>query len=224
MESQFDHITKVLAEATSRRRALRGIGGSLLGGVLATLGARKAWAANDQVTICHVPPGNPQNVHAITVSSNAIPAHLKHGDTTCTPGNEDCCFNASTSSAVCTNFETDVANCGACGHACGQCATGCSGGECVCNTFTCGVNFAVQCGTGASGFCGCSVDTEGNCFCWENFSCFTFPTCTTSADCPPGTACIPDTCCGTPTCLAICSGTARSAAPTVQSGPRPAGN
>lgn len=33
-----------------------------------------------KVDICHVPPGNPENYHTITVSSNALPAHLAHGD------------------------------------------------------------------------------------------------------------------------------------------------
>lgn len=32
------------------------------------------------VTICHIPPGNPANAHTITVSVNALPAHLAHGD------------------------------------------------------------------------------------------------------------------------------------------------
>lgn len=33
-----------------------------------------------RVTICHVPPGNQDNAHTITVSVNAVPAHLAHGD------------------------------------------------------------------------------------------------------------------------------------------------
>jgi hypothetical protein len=33
-----------------------------------------------KVDICHIPPGNPENAHVITVSENAIPAHLAHGD------------------------------------------------------------------------------------------------------------------------------------------------
>ncbi|MBL4663391.1 MAG: hypothetical protein JKY22_07525 [Flavobacteriaceae bacterium] len=33
-----------------------------------------------KVTICHIPPGNPDNAHAITISINALPAHLAHGD------------------------------------------------------------------------------------------------------------------------------------------------
>ena len=33
-----------------------------------------------RVTICHVPPGNPDNAHTITVDANAVAAHLAHGD------------------------------------------------------------------------------------------------------------------------------------------------
>jgi len=33
-----------------------------------------------KVTICHVPPGNPENAHEITVGASAVPAHLAHGD------------------------------------------------------------------------------------------------------------------------------------------------
>ncbi|NVO02984.1 MAG: carboxypeptidase regulatory-like domain-containing protein [Bacteroidetes bacterium] len=32
------------------------------------------------VTICHIPPGNPGNAHTITINSNALQAHLAHGD------------------------------------------------------------------------------------------------------------------------------------------------
>ncbi|MGD9491926.1 MAG: carboxypeptidase-like regulatory domain-containing protein [Bacteroidales bacterium] len=32
------------------------------------------------VTICHFPPGNPSNMQTITISINALPAHLAHGD------------------------------------------------------------------------------------------------------------------------------------------------
>ncbi len=34
----------------------------------------------NKVTICHTPPGNPDNAHTILVSENAVPAHLAHGD------------------------------------------------------------------------------------------------------------------------------------------------
>ncbi len=36
---------------------------------------------DSKVTICHMPPGNPGNSVTITVSTNAVPAHLAHGDT-----------------------------------------------------------------------------------------------------------------------------------------------
>jgi len=44
----------------------------------------------DKVTICHIPPGNPDNAHTINVSGNAKNAHLAHGDTSgeC-PDNDD---------------------------------------------------------------------------------------------------------------------------------------
>ena len=35
----------------------------------------------EKVLICHIPPGNPENPHTISVSVNAVPAHLAHGDT-----------------------------------------------------------------------------------------------------------------------------------------------
>ncbi|MGA0297308.1 MAG: hypothetical protein ACO3K2_08255, partial [Nitrosopumilaceae archaeon] len=34
----------------------------------------------EKVTICHVPPGNPDNAHTITVGSPAVRAHEAHGD------------------------------------------------------------------------------------------------------------------------------------------------
>jgi hypothetical protein len=38
-------------------------------------------AGSGKVTICHIPPGNPSNAHSITVSRNAVSAHMAHGDT-----------------------------------------------------------------------------------------------------------------------------------------------
>jgi hypothetical protein len=34
----------------------------------------------EQVTICHIPPGNPSNQHTITVGASAVAAHAAHGD------------------------------------------------------------------------------------------------------------------------------------------------
>lgn len=35
---------------------------------------------SDKITICHIPPGNPGNLQTITISVNALEAHLAHGD------------------------------------------------------------------------------------------------------------------------------------------------
>ena len=61
-----------------RRRA-----GPLVAAVLIISGTATsgAWAQVDQVTICHRPPGNPENTQTITVGAPALPAHLAHGDT-----------------------------------------------------------------------------------------------------------------------------------------------
>ena len=33
-----------------------------------------------KITICHIPPGHPENRHAITIDRSALAAHLEHGD------------------------------------------------------------------------------------------------------------------------------------------------
>lgn len=35
---------------------------------------------NEKVTICHIPPGNPNAAHTISVGKSALSAHLGHGD------------------------------------------------------------------------------------------------------------------------------------------------
>ena len=37
-------------------------------------------SAVEKITICHIPPGNPDNAHTITVGSPALEAHKAHGD------------------------------------------------------------------------------------------------------------------------------------------------
>jgi hypothetical protein len=54
--------------------------GLVLGGpALAEPGGGKS-KGSDKVTLCHVPPGNPDAVHTITVGGPAVQAHLDHGD------------------------------------------------------------------------------------------------------------------------------------------------
>lgn len=37
-------------------------------------------ADTKKTTVCHIPPGNPNNAHTICVGNAAVPAHLGHGD------------------------------------------------------------------------------------------------------------------------------------------------
>lgn len=34
----------------------------------------------DKVEMCHVPPGDPDNAHVISINAAAVDAHLAHGD------------------------------------------------------------------------------------------------------------------------------------------------
>jgi hypothetical protein len=42
--------------------------------------ASGAIAGEAKVDVCHIPPGNPENAHTITISENALSTHLDHGD------------------------------------------------------------------------------------------------------------------------------------------------
>ena len=101
---QFDELVSRLASAASRRNAVKGV----LGGALASVGVTSVASAkpgkgkakgkgkgkakgkgkgkgkgnNQQVEICHRPPGNPSNCHTITVGAKAAQKHVaQHGDT-----------------------------------------------------------------------------------------------------------------------------------------------
>ncbi len=58
------------------------LGAVTVGPTLAAPGTAYAWGGEKErkVTICHVPPGNPDNAHTITVGASAVRAHLGHGD------------------------------------------------------------------------------------------------------------------------------------------------
>jgi len=49
--------------------------------VIGTIFASTDVFAASKVTICHIPPGNPDNPQTINIKNNALPAHLAHGDT-----------------------------------------------------------------------------------------------------------------------------------------------
>jgi hypothetical protein len=75
--------------------------------------ASPALAKSAKTDICHVPPGNPANGHTISVASNAVAAHLAHGD----------CLGACT---VCGCGFGDIVLCGGQCHLCVDLSRDCS--------------------------------------------------------------------------------------------------
>ncbi len=65
-----------------------------------------------KVTICHVPPGNPENAHEITVAEASLKAHFPHGDTLGTCAGEppppiECAGACSTLEEECCTIRVD---------------------------------------------------------------------------------------------------------------------
>ena len=47
-----------------------------------TIAPKPVQSGEEKVTICHIPPGNPENRHTIVVAAPAVQAHVElHGDT-----------------------------------------------------------------------------------------------------------------------------------------------
>jgi cysteine-rich repeat protein len=61
----------MLGSGTTLALVVAGIVGALLGG---------PGAAEEPVTLCHFPPGNPVNMRTIAVGASAVAAHYGHGD------------------------------------------------------------------------------------------------------------------------------------------------
>ncbi len=60
---------------------------------------------NNKVLICHVPPGNPENAHTISISVNALHTHLTHHDDYDGPCLEDTGGGGSEEGGTCTESE-----------------------------------------------------------------------------------------------------------------------
>lgn len=171
-----------------------------------------------QVTLCHMPPGNPANLTLITVGAAAASTFEAKGDGVCSSGASDCCLESGPTS-LCTNFSTDAANCGGCGAACPVTGQICSNGQCVCppGDLLCG-SACVNASSDNANCGGCGIVCGTDAFC-SNGACA----------CPPreqicNNTCVseqddPDNCGGCGTTCDQANGFVCSAGTCVCSGP-----
>ncbi|MHC5006859.1 MAG: hypothetical protein ACYTGF_05810, partial [Planctomycetota bacterium] len=112
-------------------------------------------AASKKVTICHLPPGNPGNARTISVSVNALPAHLAHGDSIgpCEPPLGRCCQGGFAGVVCLVNTEAECMSSG-------QFISWEEGLDCPDGDATCEDDGNPACGPGA-GDCCASNGTPG---------------------------------------------------------------
>ena len=116
---RFDDLTRALATGTSRRRVLRGLVGSALGGALSLVGL-EAMAAN-----CRLIGQRCNDAHscckgAICTAKGVCRCNKDRGFLSC---NGD--------GTTCVNTNNSEEHCGACNSPCGANEV-CQGGQCVC--------------------------------------------------------------------------------------------
>jgi hypothetical protein len=185
--SRFDRIAREMATSRSRRSLLKGLTGSLAAAIAGTAGLRGADAAagcKREGQVCRENPNCCSGLCGKDASGRRVCA--------CPAGTTPCngmCVNPATA------FQTDKANCGACGNACrggqicvnGTCANkGCtSAGQCPQPTGAC------QTATCISGACGITTAANGT-------------PCNDGNLCTTGDVCTNGVCGGTPVvCTAL---------------------
>ncbi len=140
-------------------------------------GAPKSAQAGSEVTICHIPPGDPANAHTIVVDSHSVPAHLAHGDHlgACAPACQDPGGTCTSDTDCCGGTCTTSGQC--CMNDGGSCETGadcCGGLECTGSYKTCASDCTIGPELGGD-YCGLGLDCcEGACLfgtCWSGYTC-----------------------------------------------------
>jgi hypothetical protein len=214
-EHSLDELAKGLATGTlSRGKAIRWMGGALLGAALASIPG-VAWA-NDCRRL-----GRECRRDSQCCSRNCV---RRGDDKVCgCPEGQDRCNDR------CVNLNTNERHCGECFNRCaageecvgGECpgqggcppgGTPLTGGECGDCGYTCpqGLLSDFPCGNNAS--CVCSPTIEGTGFCvFLTGACVDFPTCSSSSECPSGSQCVVSSCCIDPLCLPPCPSPTSSA-------------
>ena len=157
MGNFLDDAARILASPMPRRRALRLLGGAIAGGILGTLGARRA-----QAQTCN-PPCTSGRVCCSWQGTNFC---ITAGDTCC--GNTQGC---NSSQQCCTTGTMPF-----CGNI----------GDICCGEHTCqrtSTAYHVCCGSGTSAFCSATGQSNAIPICCGTNSCNASQTCCASSTC-----------------------------------------
>ena len=107
VQTQPERIRRRIHKETAMLKKL--FLGTLVVTFVAAFGA-VAVQAGSKVQVCHIPPGNPDNFHTITVNENALQAHLGHGDLpgSCSANADALCNDGNACTIDAMNAETET--------------------------------------------------------------------------------------------------------------------
>ena len=190
-ERFFDDVTKALATPTTRRQALRRIGGILGGTALAGLFPGLVLADNSGCAhFCNAVFGGDTPASAQCATDAAHGTGLCYSCGPASPGSTQpiCC--PTNPNGTCTSYSS--ATCCGSGQTCtnGTCVAACAAGLVGLSNGTC----AMPCSSELSSCCDsgfCSVDAGTNMLLCANFAGSQIP-CSSDSDCPMGELCDAD--------------------------------
>ncbi len=112
----------------------------------------RAGQARPKVEICHIPPGDPEDFHTITISENASAAHLAHGDLAgaCEPA-PTCGNDIADGDEDCDGLDLAGASCASLGYTLDgtlSCSPGCAYDTSLCQSQACPATGQERCWDG----------------------------------------------------------------------------